>query len=149
MPKISAPIEPDRRRTSKPFRTMTIALAAARCVSVAQFSIGHVFDAIEQRSISRRKTPRCEPLEQHVGAKYVDQVLDCLYVLECSMRHFFMRAELGKHSGARKPHQVDEDYKQAAALAALAAPFRHARLSAVKLAGDAEQSGTVQGRCER
>jgi hypothetical protein len=29
-----------------------------------------------------------------------------------------------------------EDYKQAAALAALAAPYRHARLSAVKLAGD-------------
>ena len=31
---------------------------------------------------------------------------------------------------------VDEDYKQAATLAALAAPYRHARLSAVKLAGN-------------
>ena len=29
---------------------------------------------------------------------------------------------------------VDEDYKQAAMLAALAAPYRHARLSAMKLA---------------
>ena len=31
---------------------------------------------------------------------------------------------------------TDEDYKQAATLAALAAPYRHARLSAMKLAGD-------------
>jgi hypothetical protein len=31
---------------------------------------------------------------------------------------------------------VDEDYKQAAAPAALVAPYRHARLSAMKLAGD-------------
>jgi hypothetical protein len=51
------------------------------------------------------------------------------------MRHFFIRAEMGKNAG-RKKEEVDEDYKQAAALAALVAPYRHARLSAVKLAGD-------------
>ena len=51
------------------------------------------------------------------------------------MRHFFIRAEMGKNAG-RKKEEVDEDYKQAAALAALVAPFRHARLSAMKLAGD-------------
>jgi hypothetical protein len=72
--------------------------------------------------------------EQHVGSKYVDQVLDSLYVIETAMRHFFIRAEMGKNAG-RKEEEVDEDYKQAAALAALAAPYRHARLSAVKLAG--------------
>ena len=73
--------------------------------------------------------------EEHVGAKYVDQVLDSLYVIEKAMRHFFLRAETGKAVG-RSQQLVDEDYKQAATLAALAAPYRHARLSAMKLAGD-------------
>ena len=70
-----------------------------------------------------------------VGAKYVDQVLDSLYVLENAMRHFYIRAEMGSNMG-RKKEEVDEDYKQAAALAAMVAPYRHARLSAMKLAGD-------------
>ena len=70
-----------------------------------------------------------------VGAKYVDQVLDSLYVLENAMRHFYIRAEMGSNTG-RKKEEVDEDYKQAAALAAMVAPYRHARLSAMKLAGD-------------
>jgi hypothetical protein len=73
--------------------------------------------------------------EQHVGSKYVDQVLDSLYVIEMAMRHFYMRAEMGKNAG-RKEALVDQDYKDAATLAALVAPFRHARLSAMKLAGD-------------
>jgi hypothetical protein len=61
--------------------------------------------------------------------------LDCIYVIEKAMRHFFLRAETGKAVG-RSQEQVDEDYRQAAALASLVAPYRHARLSAVKLAGD-------------
>jgi hypothetical protein len=73
--------------------------------------------------------------EKHVGDKYTDVVLDSLYVIESSMQHFFIRAEMGKNAG-RKKEEVDEDYKRAAALAALVAPYRHARLSAVKLAGD-------------
>ena len=73
--------------------------------------------------------------EQHVGSKYVDQVLDSLYVIEMAMRHFYMRAEMGKNAG-RKEALVDQDYKDAATLAALVAPFRHARLSAMRLAGD-------------
>ena len=73
--------------------------------------------------------------EKYVGEKYTDAVLDSLYVIECSMRHFFIRAEMGKNAG-RKREEVDEDYKQAAALAALVAPYRHPRLSAVKVAGD-------------
>ena len=73
--------------------------------------------------------------EQHVGSKYVDQVLDSLYVIEMAMRHFYVRAEMGKNAG-RKEALVDQDYKDAATLAALVVPFRHARLSAMKLAGD-------------
>jgi hypothetical protein len=48
------------------------------------------------------------------------------------MGHFFFRAEVSK---ARKQSEIDANYKEAAALAALVAPYRHARLSAVKLAG--------------
>jgi len=62
-------------------------------------------------------------------------VLDSLYVIEKAAQHFFVQAEMGKNAGRRK-EEVDEDYKQAAHLAALAAPYRHAKLSAVKLAGD-------------
>jgi hypothetical protein len=47
--------------------------------------------------------------EQHVGLKYVDQVLDSLYVIEAAMGHFFIRAEMGKNAG-RKEEEVDEDY---------------------------------------
>ena len=39
-------------------------------------------------------------------------------------------------NSGRKQAEVDEYCKQAAALAALVAPYRHARLSAIKLAGD-------------
>ena len=53
------------------------------------------------------------------------------------MRHFYVRAEMGKNAG-REEALVDQDYKDAATLAALAAPYRHARLSAMKLAGDPE-----------
>jgi hypothetical protein len=73
--------------------------------------------------------------EQHVGSKYVDQVLDSLYVIEMAMRHFYMRAEMGKNAG-RNQSEVDADYEKAARLAALVAPYRHARLSTMKLAGD-------------
>ena len=73
--------------------------------------------------------------EQHLGSKYVDQVLDSLYVIETGMRHFFIRAEMGKNAG-REEALVGQDYKDAATLAAMVAPYRHARLSAVKLAGD-------------
>ena len=84
---------------------------------------------------SRNKRTLLREAEQHVGSKYVDQVLDCLYVIECSARHFFLRAEVAKNTDM-KPEKIDAYYEKAAHLAALAAPYRHARLSAMKLAGD-------------
>jgi hypothetical protein len=51
------------------------------------------------------------------------------------MKHFFIRAEMAKETG-QKAEIVDAYYERAAHLAALAAPYRHARLSAMKLAGD-------------
>jgi hypothetical protein len=84
---------------------------------------------------SRNKRTLLKEAEQHVGSRRIHQVLDSLHVIEAAMQHFFIRAEMGKSAG-RKAEEVDEDYKQAAALAALVAPYRHARLSAIKLAGD-------------
>ena len=48
------------------------------------------------------------------------------------MRHFFILAEGQKGTLS----EVNEYYKEAARLGALVAPYRHARLSAIKLAGD-------------
>src|SRR6478736_192523 len=88
-----------------------------------------------KKNNSRNKRSLLREAEQFVGSKYVDHVLDSLYVIEKAAQHFFVRAEMGKNAGRRK-EEVDDDYKQAAHLAALAAPYRHAKLSAVKLAGD-------------
>jgi hypothetical protein len=92
---------------------------------------------------SRNKRTLLREAEQHVGSKYVDQVLDSLYVLESSMGHFFIRAEMGKNAG-RKQSEVDADYEKAAHLAALVAPYRHARLSAMKLAGDPNSPARIK-----
>jgi hypothetical protein len=83
---------------------------------------------------ARNKRTLLREAEQHVGLKYVDQMLDSLYVFETAMRHFFLRAEMGKNAG-RNHAEVDADFEKAAHLAAMVAPYRHARLSAVKVAG--------------
>jgi hypothetical protein len=63
------------------------------------------------------------------------EIVDMLHILEASATHFFLRAKMGKNAG-RNQSEVDADYERAAHLAALAAPYRHAKLSAMKLAGD-------------
>jgi hypothetical protein len=92
---------------------------------------------------SRNKRTLLKEAEQHVGSKYVDQVLDCLYVIECSMRHFVLRAEAARNTNM-KPEKIDGYYEKAAHLAALAAPYRHARLSAMKLAGDPNSPARIK-----
>jgi hypothetical protein len=74
-----------------------------------------------------------EALDRHADNGEV--ILDSLYVLEKTMKYFFMQAELCAHAGKNK-EIVDRDYLNAAAIAEKVAPYRHARLSAVKLAGD-------------
>jgi hypothetical protein len=64
-----------------------------------------------------------------------EEFVDCMHVLEYTMRHFYGRALLLKQIKG-KPEQIDADLKEAAAIAEKIAPYRHARLSAVKLAGD-------------
>jgi hypothetical protein len=64
-----------------------------------------------------------------------NEVVDMLHVIEKAATHFFLRAKMGKNAG-RNQSEVDADYEKAAHFAALVAPYRHARLSAMKLAGD-------------
>jgi hypothetical protein len=61
------------------------------------------------------------------------EIVDMVHLIERSAMHFFRRAV---NEVKRKQADIDEDYRQAAHLAALVAPYRHARLSAMKLAGD-------------
>jgi hypothetical protein len=63
------------------------------------------------------------------------EFLDSLAVMEEGMRHFYVRAMAAKQ--AKQPHEViDAAMIQAVQIAEKIAPYRHARLSAVKLAGD-------------
>ena len=88
------------------------------------------------RGAKSKRTILREAEEQIDRANATNQVhLDSIFVIERAMEFFFVRAERGRVAG-RCQQQVGDDYKQAAALAALAAPYRHARLKAVTLAGD-------------
>jgi hypothetical protein len=48
---------------------------------------------------------------------------------------YFFRRALEPRKG-RKAEQIDQDYRDAAHLAVLAAPFRHSKLTATKIPGD-------------
>jgi hypothetical protein len=61
--------------------------------------------------------------------------LDSLAVMEEGMRHFYVRAIAAKQT--KQPDKViDAAMIQAVQIAEKIAPYRHARLNAVKLAGD-------------
>jgi hypothetical protein len=53
------------------------------------------FAFLDPHNLENRRTSLREA-EKHVGDKYTGAVLDSLYVIECSMRHFFLRAEMRK-----------------------------------------------------
>ena len=63
------------------------------------------------------------------------EFLDSLHVMEVGMRHFFAKAMHAK-ANKGKMETVDANILQAVSIAEKIAPYRHARLSAVKLAGD-------------
>ena len=63
------------------------------------------------------------------------EFLDSLHVMEVGMRHFFAKAMHAK-TNKGKPEIIDANMLQAVSIAEKIAPYRHARLSAVKLAGD-------------
>jgi len=61
--------------------------------------------------------------------------LDSLRVMETAMQHFYVKAIVAKQNNG-KADVIDANFLQAASIAEKIAPYRHARLSAVKLAGD-------------
>jgi hypothetical protein len=61
--------------------------------------------------------------------------LDSLFVMEEGMRHYFSKAMQAKQNNM-KAEIVDSYMQKAIAVAEKVAPYRHARLSAMKLAGD-------------
>jgi hypothetical protein len=61
--------------------------------------------------------------------------LDALFVMEEGMRHYFSKAMQARQNHM-KPEIVDSYMQKAIDVAEKVAPYRHARLSAMKLAGD-------------
>jgi hypothetical protein len=90
------------------------------------WNMGRPKGSLNRRTIIRKA-------EEAIGA---GSALDSLHVLEATMPHFYTRAINLKRSGG-KPEAIDANLRDAAAIAEKIAPYRHARLSAVKLAGSA------------
>jgi len=67
--------------------------------------------------------------------------LDSLDVMEQAMRHFYFRAKIEQRLGdGADLRRVDDAYVQAVRVAEKVARYRHAQLSAIKLAGDINAS---------
>ena len=83
-----------------------------------------------------------EAQEQFADGTLVVDVADPLEVIEQVMRYFYM---LGIHGAKHKAplEDVAKCLNRAARLAALAAPYRHPRLSAVKQID--QQAGSIDG----
>src|SRR5215471_2466169 len=79
--------------------------------------------------------------EKLIGEDGALQMVDPLYVIETVMRYFFGLAQSG-HKANAPLDEVRKCFREAAQLAALAAPYRHPRLSAVK---HMEQGDTIDG----
>jgi hypothetical protein len=69
--------------------------------------------------------------EKLIGEDGALQMVDPLHVIETVMRYFYWLAQTGRKANAPLD-EVRKCFREAAQLAALAAPYRHARLSAVK-----------------
>jgi hypothetical protein len=70
-------------------------------------------------------------LEKRISKDIALDGVDPLHVIEWAMRYFFGLAQTGREANAPL-EDVRKCVREAASLAALAAPYRHARLSAVK-----------------
>jgi hypothetical protein len=79
--------------------------------------------------------------EKLLGDDTVLQAVDPLHVIETVMRRFYSLAQTGRKANAPLD-EVRKCFREAAQLAALAVPYRHARLSAVK---HIEQADTLDG----
>jgi hypothetical protein len=113
-------------------------------VPLGEARLGHIgLDEWLRRARARNKRTLLREAEEDVDrAKATGEVpLDSVFVIEKAMRHFFIRAEMGKNAG-RTANEVDQDYRQAccagSTVSACAAKCDETR-------GRSEQSCTVQG----
>jgi hypothetical protein len=83
---------------------------------------------------SKNRRTLIREAEEAMGGASPTQI-DCLHVLELAMQHFYGRALLAKQLKAA-PEVIAVDLLHAVSIAEKIAPYRHPRLSAVKLAGD-------------
>src|SRR5262249_51982268 len=82
-----------------------------------------------------RDEARWREAEKLIGEDGALQMVDPLCVIETCMRYFYSLAQTGRKANAPLD-EVRKCFEKAAHLAALAAPYRHPRLSAVKLNKD-------------
>jgi hypothetical protein len=73
--------------------------------------------------------------EAEEGMGRPEEFVDCMHVLEYTMRQFYARALMLKQING-KQEEIDADLKEAAAIAEKIAPYRHPWLKAITLAGD-------------
>ena len=96
-----------------------------------------------RQTIKNRRTLLREAEERLKRTHDPMEIVDMLHILEASATHFFLRAQMGNNAG-RKQSDIDEDFRQASAIAALATPYRHSKLTAVKLAGDPNNPARIR-----
>jgi hypothetical protein len=94
--------------------------------------------AKNKRTLLREEQLRQAALQAATGLDRSPKDADCLAVIEEAMRYFYAKAwnERWKTDGNADDKVIGASYLQAASLAEKVAPYRHARLSAVKVAGD-------------
>jgi hypothetical protein len=110
-------------------------------MSNLEFSMPRAKGSKNRRTLERESVKR-------VAAAHADLVknappldfsmpLGSLDVMEQAMRHFYFRAKIEERLGdGADLRRVDDAYMQAVRVAEKVARYRHAQLSAVKLAGD-------------
>jgi hypothetical protein len=92
-------------------------------------ALGVLFDVT--RSEDKNVNAVWREAERLLGDDTVLQAVDPLHVIETVMRYFYSLAQTGRKANAPLD-EVRKCFREAAQLATLAAPYRHARLSAVK-----------------
>jgi hypothetical protein len=75
-------------------------------------------------------------LEKLIELENIPQALDPLEVIESIMNYFYSLAQAMRKTPDAELSQIVSMYERAGKFAALAAPYRHGRLSAIKLIGD-------------
>ena len=87
------------------------------------------------RGSKNANTARQE-LERLAGDSALGQGLDPLYILEAIAAYFYSIAEAMRRTPDATLSKIAAYFEKAARVAGMAAPYRHGKLSMIKLAGD-------------